>query len=134
MQYLTFTKLKAFKKANELSEKIKILSNLFSGCDQYGLSLRMKNNADSTMRYLKQAWTNGKKKEDFIEFMDQLILNNSELELLLFEGQSYNLIDTDSFGDYMEDCCELKVLLLEMINNVGLYFEKKRAPKDWFDL
>jgi len=65
--------------------------------------------------------------------MEQLILNNSELDLLLFEGQSYGLIEIEIYETLMEDCRELRVLLLEMINNVGLYVEKKNAPQEWFD-
>lgn len=134
MEYLTFSKLKAQKKAKCLCQKINLLSNSFPDVKPDDLYSRIRNNSEDALYLLKLVWQERKKRKNFIWNMEQVILNNSEQEYLFLEAKSYGFMNTEIYEEYMEDSRESRSLQLEIINNVSVYFEKGEAPEYWFEL
>lgn len=134
MRYLTFSKLKAYKKAENLTKKIKELSKNIPRGVQYDLRMRIRNNSIQTLESIKTVWVKGRKIKEFINHMDEVILNNSELESLLFEAKTNGFVDIETYEELKNECVELRELQLHVINNAAVYFENGKAPDSWFDL
>lgn len=134
MQYVTFSKLKAYKKAKSLSKKIKELAKSIPKIEQNNLRSRIIENSNNTLETLKLIWVKCRIKEDFIYHMDHLIVNNSELELLFFEANMNGYIDAEIYEHLLADCDKLRELQLQMFNNASVYFDEGKAPENWFDL
>jgi hypothetical protein len=132
MSYLTFSKLKAYQKAEDFHQKIKELLCSIPRNEQNSLYSRITNNISKAPKYIKEAWLKGKNLNDFVMGMDRVILNNSEFESLIFEARINEFIDKKEHEYFLKKCHELRKVQLEMINNASLYFEKGRVPENWF--
>lgn len=134
MKYLTFSKLKAYKKASCLSKKLKEISKQIPKVEESNLRFRIKNNTDGTLKFIKLVWLKRHDKEHFIEYMDEVIVNNSELEILLSEIMAKGFINKKIYEEFLNECQELRKYQLAMFNGATIYFEDGKIPENWFDL
>ncbi len=133
MHRISYSKLKAYNKAEEFSKKIKDISDSIPKNGLNGLRSRFRNNPSQTLKLIRIACIRGGKFEKFIECMDQVIISNSEFESLLFEIQTKRVISVELCEELMADCEYQRSLQLDIINNASLFFETGKAPESWFE-
>lgn len=132
MRPLAYTKLKVYKKSIRLKNRIKKFQKIQNTSEGTEFLSMLLENLEQTLVLIKNTSYETKIASRFIESMEEVILNNSEFELLLSVYRPNQHLSDEEYTILLEECTALRDLELDIFNKAPRYFKTKKIPEGWY--
>ena len=119
MKKRTLSNLVVYQKSKQLSQELCVLGKTFPKEEKDSMTNMIKKFSRNINENIIEGWRNRESRNAFINYFMEALLDENDTKTNLRFSFKEKLIDKETCENFLQECEELRSMLLEIINNVN---------------